>query len=224
MQTNNNITRLLEMLEDPEAYSEQDIRTMIDGDEDTREAYQLIVKARQGYIHRQTCQPCDVQAAWHRFCEKSIHKQSSPDRSIPSFAHHRPVLLKIAACFIGVLLISGISFATIHVIRQHKEAARPVVADTSTTANTSLSSARVSTPEDTVIQKARVFNDVKLDVMLAEIAKSHDVGVEFKSEQARQLRFYFVWKREDSLGSVVEKLNNFEAVNITVENGKIVVR
>jgi hypothetical protein len=48
--------------------------------------------------------------------------------------------------------------------------------------------------------------------------------VEFENEAARQLRFHFVWKREDSLSRVVEKLNTFEAVNIGMEDKTLVVK
>ena len=45
-----------------------------------------------------------------------------------------------------------------------------------------------------------------------------------KDAKARELRLHFVWKREDSLLRVVERLNNFEAVNIAVEDNKIIVK
>ena len=60
--------------------------------------------------------------------------------------------------------------------------------------------------------------------MLTAIAAAHGVGVEFENDAARGLRFHFVWKREDSLSRVVEKLNTFEAVNIGMEDKKLVVR
>ena len=48
--------------------------------------------------------------------------------------------------------------------------------------------------------------------------------MEIKNEAARHLRFHFVWKREDSLSRVVEKLNSFEAVNIGMEDKTLVVK
>ena len=60
--------------------------------------------------------------------------------------------------------------------------------------------------------------------MLTAIATAHGVGVKFENDAARQLRFHFVWKREDSLTRVVEKLNTFEAVNIGIEDKTLVVR
>ena len=49
-------------------------------------------------------------------------------------------------------------------------------------------------------------------------------GVMGENGAARQLRFHFVWKREESLDRVVEKLNIFEAVNIGMEDKTLVVR
>ena len=60
--------------------------------------------------------------------------------------------------------------------------------------------------------------------MLTTIAAAHGVQVKFENDAVRELRFHFVWKREDSLARVVEKLNTFEAVNIAQEDKKLVVR
>ncbi len=43
-------------------------------------------------------------------------------------------------------------------------------------------------------------------------------------EETDTLRFHFVWKRTDDLDRLVEKLNNFEAVNIIHEPEKLIVR
>ena len=60
--------------------------------------------------------------------------------------------------------------------------------------------------------------------MLTEIANAYHVGIDFQNDEVRVLRFHFVWKREDSLVRIVEKLNTFETVNIAIENEKLIVR
>ena len=103
METNPNIIRLMEMLETPEAYSEQEIRDIINSDEETREAYRLMVASKQGYIHKQREQPIDIQTAWQRFEDK--HYPQKTNRN----------WMKIAASFIGILLITGVAFAAVHI-------------------------------------------------------------------------------------------------------------
>ena len=132
---------------------------------------------------------------------------------------------KIAASFIGVLLASGIAFAAIQVVR-NISTPKPQLPSTEQVIDTKpVTSLPADTVKaDTIPVEPYVFNNVPLDSMLTTIAAAYGVGVEFENEAARQLRFHFVWKREDSLDRVVEKLNTFEAVNIVEEDKTLVVR
>ena len=132
---------------------------------------------------------------------------------------------KIAASFIGAFLVSGIAFAAIHFVRQHQKVEAPQVADTIVVANAQHPALNAQYEvSDTIPAEPCVFNNVPLDSMLTAIAAAHGVQVEFENEAARGLRFHFVWKREDSLARIAEKLNTFDAVNIVVEDKKLVVR
>ena len=63
---NKNIRQLLEMLDNPEAYTEQEIQNIINRDEDTRETYRLMVEAkrssRQQQARRCECRMAKVQS------------------------------------------------------------------------------------------------------------------------------------------------------------------
>ena len=89
------------MLDNPDAYTEQDILDIINRDEDTRETYCLMVEAKRSSRQRHTDKPIDVNAAWQRFNETRKPRQSH-------FSW-----MKIAASFIAVLLITGVAYATI---------------------------------------------------------------------------------------------------------------
>jgi hypothetical protein len=78
---------------------------------------------------------------------------------------------------------------------------------------------------DTIVMATPVvFDNVTLDSIAKDIAAYHHIGMDLRNNQARQLRFYFVWKQDDSLQEVVEKLNMFEHVNMAVEDNKLIVR
>ena len=62
--TSENIRQLLEMLDNPEAYTEQEIQDIINRDEDTREAYRMMVEAKRSSRKHQANKPIDVDAAW----------------------------------------------------------------------------------------------------------------------------------------------------------------
>ena len=81
--TNENIRQLLEMLDHPEAYTEQEIHDIINRDEDTRETYRLMVEAKRSSRNRHDDTPVDVDDAWQRFAKKQKSRtpaQRTPDR------------------------------------------------------------------------------------------------------------------------------------------------
>ena len=51
----------------------------------------------------------------------------------------------------------------------------------------------------------------------------YEVKVEYKSADARDLRFYYEWNRKTGIESVLDDLNQFAKVNITLNNKKITV-
>ena len=160
----------------------------------------------------------DVDSEWEKFVE--AHPQPLPKGG------GRPVpYLKIAASFIGVLLASGIAFAAIQVVRNiSTPKPQQPTKEQMTDINPVTSLPADTVQADTIPVEPYIFNNVPLDSMLTAIATAHGVGVEFENEAASHLRFHFVWKREDCLSRVVEKLNTFEAVNIGMEDKTLVVK
>ena len=59
--------------------------------------------------------------------------------------------------------------------------------------------------------------------MLTEIAAYYHAKVSFLNDDARQLRFHFVWKREDGLRHAIDKLNRFESLSVRLDENKIIV-
>ena len=72
---NDNIRQLLEMLDNPEAYTEQEIQNIINRDEDTRETYRLMVEAKRSSRQHQADKPIDVNAAWQKFNQMNTPKK-----------------------------------------------------------------------------------------------------------------------------------------------------
>ena len=150
----------------------------------------------------------DVDEAWQQFVR-----------------HHLPSVRpmhtwrKVAAMIIGILTLSGIAFAAVHIVRQsHHEECPVTQVEKAVTISQAL-------PTDTIVKsRPVVFDNVTLDSIAKNIATYHHLDMDFQNNQAYQLRFYFVWNQEDSLQEVIEKLNMFEQVNLAVEDGKLMVR
>ena len=208
---NDNIRQLLEMLDNPEAYTEQDIQNIINRDEDTRETYRLMVEAKRSSRQHQADKPIDVDAAWQRLNQTLQPKQ------------HGFGWMKIAASFIGVLLVSGIAFAAIHIVRQYQKQETPQKTDTTAVANSSRITHHSSLPEDTVTVQPVVYDNIPLEKMLPEIATHYDAQVTFVKDDARQLRFRFVWNPQKGIDQVVSDLNQFERLTVTLSDNQIIV-
>ena len=123
-----NIKQLLEMLDNPSAYSEQEISDIINRDDETREAYRLMVAAKQGYRRKNTSEEADAEAAWQRLSNRLDVRADKPFSS--------GILYKIAASFIVVLMLSGIALAAYHTISSRKTAEE--IADSLAIANEKL--------------------------------------------------------------------------------------
>ena len=158
----------------------------------------------------------DVEGEWEKFAAK---------RSALPLCSAKNFVKKMAASFIGVLLVSGMAFAAIHIVRMvnsHKAETVQTEQPASYKPSTALPADTVKTDTATTVQPV-VFDNVPLENMLTEIAAYYHAEVSFLNDDARQLRFHFVWKHEDGLRHAIDKLNRFESLNVRLDENKIIV-
>ena len=209
--TSENIRQLLEMLDNPEAYTEQRIQDIINRDEDTRETYRMIVEAKRSSRQRQANKPVDVDAAWKKFNQNKQPKQHSYN------------WMKIAASFIGILLVSGIAFAAIQIVRyaqQHTPKTEEVI---NTTKPAITTPSDTLTTDTTAVSQPVIYDNIPLEKMLSEISAHYDAKVTFVNDEARGLRFRFVWDPQKGIDQVVSDLNQFERLTVTLKDDVITV-
>ena len=163
----------------------------------------------------------DAEAEWKAFASKYFGAERASHNHFFAFMRYR----KIAVAFIGLILAVGVSFATIHIIKNtNNQNLQAVQKEQQVSSKPS-----TSLPVDTVkkdnipTMESIVFDNVPLDKMLPEIAAYYHVEVLFQNEAARQYRFHFVWKCEDGLDHTIEKLNRFESLSVRRQDKKIVV-
>lgn len=242
---------LLELQDHPEQLTDEQLQQIL-ADDEMRHLVQQLGFAKRAFKHDALKNDTpDVEGEWEKFAASHSEELTNAARAEGKLActmpckeeedesqleildegEYKPRLRaylaprKIAASFIGVLLVSGIAFAAIQIVR-NISTPKPQQPTTEQTTDidpvTFLPADTVQA--DTISVEPYIFNNVPLDSMLTAIATAHGVGVKFENEAVRQLRFHFVWKREDSLSRVVEKLNTFETVNIVEEDKTLVVR
>ena len=128
--------------------------------------------------------------------------------------------------FIGVLLLSAFTYAAIHAVRSHRIASNESTTEEVVIANQTDASQRVveeaETDSITTQEQPVTFDNVPLETILDDIASRYGMQVEFRNQDIRSLRFYFVWQPGEDLDAVLERLNLFESVNISKEDNTIV--
>ena len=209
--TSENFRQLLEMLDNPEAYTEQEIQDIINRDEDTRETYRMMVEAKRSSRQRQADKPVDMDAAWQKFNQKVQPKQ------------HSFGWIKIAASFVGVLLVSGIAFAAIQIVRYAQQNTPKTEEVINTTKPANVTPTDTLTTDTITVPHPIIYDNIPLEKMLPEIAAHYDANVTFVNDEARQLRFRFVWNPQKGIDQVVSDLNQFERLTVTLKDNQITV-
>ena len=135
---------------------------------------------------------------------------------------------KLAASFIGVCLLSGIAFATIHTFSLHRQVEETSVGDTTqvkvaSSPNTAVVSEKATSSDVKKEIVHKTFDNVSLETMLGEMAQYYGVKVVLLNKEAKQLRFYYEWNSENSLQSVVDVLNHSQQMSLSLDNDQLVV-
>ena len=207
MEQNDKIRLLLDMHEHPENYTDEQLEAMLDD-----QMQEQLATAKRAMTD--IPEP-DVDAEWQRFEQQ----------------HFAPMTnrrwLKVAAMIAGVMMLSAFTYAAIYVVRHNTvdKAKEPTetVAPEPQTESTVESRQGVADTVAVVEGEPVVFDNQPLDQMMEHIAPHYGMQVEFRNEDARALRFYFVWQSDEDLDAVLERLNLFESVNISKEGNTIVV-
>ena len=152
----------------------------------------------------------DANDAWEQFQKVHIVAKSTT------------AWYKIAAMFIGILMLSGIAYAAIsHFIKMED---KPQVTLTERKPDIKKME-KTYGAEMTPTKKAPVvFNNVELQQIMQYVADGYGVKVEFKNNAARTIRFYLQWEADDTLQEIIDKINHFEKVHLTLNEDTITIK
>ena len=206
----NKTDRLLQMMEQPQQYTADEWREIL-ADDECRELYTLMSKTQSAIDAARADEKVTdemIDAEWKRFAK--------PHSGMPT-------LLKIAAMFIGVLMLSGIAFATIHIVNQRVGVEEYHGDKSMIGPQTTITQPAPEILPDSIPQP-RIFENVPLDEIVAEMAPYYNKVADIQNDQAHELRLYYKWNRQDDIGSVVEDLNHFDYVNLAVEGDRLTVK
>ncbi len=210
--------KILDIIDHQEKYSDEEIREILQ-DEECRKLYQTMVEVDSAL---ESPSPIiNVDEEWEKFSQK--HQLQEVSHPITSWH-------KLAASIAGFVLISGIAFAAIHTYIKRSQEPTQVTADTHPEVIKSDSAKQVAAkdslthpkPEKPAIHKT--FENVAFEQMISEIASYYDLQVKFENNEDKTLRLYYEWNSHSSIENIVKELNQFENVNIELQQNELIVK
>ena len=196
------------------------------------ENQELLALTKQAFVKREVeKESVPVDEEWQKFAAEHAEELEALEKDEPRTATITRLMgilpYKVAASIIGILFTAGVAFAAIHIVRHFvgedvKSPTQEVRISNSSQPSPALPTDTIKT-DTTTSTKPIVFDNVALDKMLPQIAAYYHKGVDFQNADARQLRFYFVWKQNETLEVVLHRLNLFESITIELKDNKIVV-
>ena len=203
---------LLDAQEHPEQFTDEALRQMQD-DPEIRALMEATAQGKRALMKQQPVESQEaIDDAWQDFEAKHFPK-----------AEKVSILHKVVASFIGLLFVSGIALAAVHIVRNYRNAVGEDVK--SSTQETQISDLhQQALPTDTTATISPVvFDNVTLDSILPQIARHYDYTVSFRSDKSKPLRLFLTWNPLDSIQKVTDKLNLFEQIHIVLDEQTMIV-
>ena len=211
------IDLLLSMQEHPENYSDEQLKQMLADDPELADLLEQLAQTKRAFVKRETEEEAiSVEDEWAKFASEHDVKMDSPRSGM---------FYKVAASIVGILLMAGVTFAAIHIVRTIVSPNNEPKVEQTVKTGTVLSTSEVEERKDGKnIGEPIVFDNVPLEKMLTQIAAYYGKEVEFQNDDARQLRFYFVWKKNETLDATLRRLNLFESITVELNDNKLIVK
>ena len=220
--------KILDIIDHQEKYSDEEIREILQ-DEECRKLYQTMMEVDSAL---ESPSPIiNVDEEWEKFSqEHQLQEEATQNAAQEAASHPITSWRKLAASIAGFVLISGIAFAAIHTYIKRSQEPTQVTADTHPETMKSDSIKQVAEkdsltqpkPEKPAIHKT--FENVAFEKMISEIASYYDLQVKFENNEDKTLRLYYEWNSHSSIENIVKELNQFENVNIELQQNELIVK
>ena len=220
--------KILDIIDHQEKYSDEEIREILQ-DEECRKLYQTMVEVDSALENPSPI--INVDEEWEKFSqEHQLQEEATQNAAQEAASHPITSWRKLAASIAGFVLISGIAFAAIHTYIKRSQEPTQITANTHPEVIKSDSAKQVAAkdslthpkPEKPAIHKT--FENVAFEQMISEIASYYDLQVKFENNEDKTLRLYYEWNSHSSIENIVKELNQFENVNIELQQNELIVK
>ncbi len=212
------IDRLFDAMEHPEHYSQVEIETML-RDQEVKGAFDLLYKIKSSL---QSIDTPDIEEEWAKFVKHHRKSERSRHSWLPRFFSRNAVAC-IAICIVSFTAVAAIVGMGIYRISNGSlETTTDVELTTGTGIVTSQpDTVRIVDTEKGLTPEIIVFDDETLETIMNRTATYYGYNVIFNNHAAKSLRLYFRWNQALPIDDIVESLNNFEQITLTINDKTI---
>lgn len=205
------IEQLLKMTERPQDYTDEELQKLM-SDPEMREYYELMVSAEAGFALRKEKNHGD------RSRDSAGQNHGPVPMILPMILSLGNRFMRIAAMFIGVLMLSGIAFAAYRLVVGGDSESPTQEVRTANSAHQAGTLQQTQTDPTSI----RTFENAELQQILKELSDYYHVSVEYRNEQSRHIRLYTKWDTTAPLQQIIELLNGFEKVSVRLIDNQII--
>ena len=213
------IEQLFDATEHPDRYTQSEIDNLL-SDPEVKDVFNLLDKTKSSLT---TIHVPDVNEEWKNF--DRIHSKSTT-------ASRFKILNMFSRNIAASIAIGIVSFATVAAVLgvSVKYLSEKNISIESSKFESSISDITAKPDTINVIEDLPVvspeiiiFDNETFETILLNIVRYYDYNLIFDTDKSKNLRLYFHWNQANTIEDVVENLNNFEQVHISVENNVLKV-
>lgn len=221
MNTKNLEEKRLDAQIHPDKYSDEELDELLFSQDtmSSSEDGDAVILLKRSFAYDEAKNSIDVGEEWKKF-EKEQSLNDSETKGKIAYLW-RNVWTKVAAIFVGLLMLSGISYAAFHIAKLGKmEPTKVLAADSVKVTLPAKAKMAIDQPWEKVEPgkvEPVIFEDAELATILKYIADKTHIKIEYRNAEAAHVRFYLQWENKDSLKSIIDKINHFEKVHVTFD-------
>lgn len=221
----NDRERLFEMTDSPEQFSDEELNGALQSDGSDGDLNRLSTLKRAMAMNRADLSEDDINRQWETF--KATHSDMS-DGEQPRI---RRSWLKVAAMFTGAIMIAGIAFAAISIVKDRHQDKSEETESVLNTADSQTDMADMSMAQsDTTITKTAEapvtvqFDDVELGNIMNDIAAYYNIKLKYENEQTRHIKMFFKWNKQADIAAIVEILNSYDRISMELDGNTLTIK
>lgn len=224
------IYRLLDALEHPDNYTDAELQSILE-DPESLQIHDILCNVKAGSA---SAEQVDVDAEWQRFANLHTSSSITEGSKTKITSSHRPLIMRLfgrhvaAAVIVACVALAGVATGIGVAISHKDKPAQPytrvtVGADREKTQADQAASRTPGVEKSETDAEVITYRDQPLAVIIDQLAGYYGLKVNFSNAASKNLRLYFKWDQNCTPAEVVEQLNNFEQVRITLNGQTLTV-